>query len=198
MQPIEKITQKDLLSLIKSKEDFYQIFSFNGSYLVPDPRDLTFSFIRGVLRNEKKLLKIQDIKSFYIPKRYSSISVDALWSVFKHEKEFSQYFPTDASRAPARPYFFAILNSISPNTTQRLLEKVSFEKQEEVPDKNKIFINPQFVNLLENNDVPLLSSADKIQHYIKSGRKNRVVTKKQKPKYVPPLEILKKDLMELE
>ena len=34
-QNLENITQKELLDLIKSKDDFYQLFAYNGGYLCP-------------------------------------------------------------------------------------------------------------------------------------------------------------------
>ena len=53
-------------------------------------------------------------------------------------------------------------------------------------------IKSEFVNLMQQNAVPLLSNKDKIEHYIKTGRKTRVVKKTVKPKFVPKLQMFTK------
>ena len=71
-------------------------------------KELTYSFIRGVLNGTKKLLKCSDIASNHIPRRLCNYSVASLYAEWSKHPEFSQYFPTDSTKIPSAGYFWTV------------------------------------------------------------------------------------------
>ena len=61
------------------------------------------------------------------------------------------------------------MNTVSPETTRSLLERVQEDKIKAIPDSQKVIVHKDFSDLMVDNETPLLSKADGIEHFIKSG-----------------------------
>ena len=85
------------------------------------------------------------------------------------------------------------MNTVSPETTTSLLERVQSDKIKAIPDSQKVIVHKDFSDLMVDNETPLLSKADGIEHFIKSGWKIRKGKKNTKEKYVPSLNINRMD-----
>ena len=89
---------------------------------------------------------------------------------------------------------------MDPTITAKLLKHVEADREKKVPEGEKIKIDAGYQKLLEDNDLPLLSKGDRIEFYIKSGRKERKKVKLGREKYIPALfekkEPKMKDLIE--
>lgn len=63
--------------------------------------------------------------------------------------------------------------------------RVKEARQEAEPEDNKIEITEQMVNVLNKADIIIENKNDKIQHFLKIGRKFGRKTKNNTPKIVP-------------
>merc|ERR1711935_658716 len=102
---MEELTQNQFAELIKNKDEFCQVFSLKGGYLLPDRKFITHEFVRGVLNGSKKLIKQKDVKNLFIPPRVKQISTERMWKAYKVDPQFEQYFP-NSKKCPDRHFFF--------------------------------------------------------------------------------------------
>ena len=72
-------------------------------------------FLRAVLADKKKLLKLSDVKMINVPK-YEELSVKKLFPYLKDDPIFMMYLPDKYPKGhpPDREYFFNVLNTLNP------------------------------------------------------------------------------------
>ena len=88
-------------------------------------------FIKQVLSNKKKLLKLKEVK-WVNPPKYDEISVVNLHPRYKKDAKFMVYMPDHLpkSKLPERAYFFNVLNTLYEDRVQQMIEhanQVRFE-----------------------------------------------------------------------
>ena len=110
---LEHLTAAELSWKLKSKQDFYVYLDKHQQYYLPPFSQVNKDFLRQVFKEEKKLLKKQQVSYIHVPK-YDELSVKSLWPTFKDDLEFTSFFPETfaESKFPAREFFFNILNSV--------------------------------------------------------------------------------------
>ena len=76
-----------------------------------------------VLKNEKKLLRMEDVKMIKVP-CYEELSVKALYPQAKEDHRLSLYLPDirDKGKPLERTFFFNILNTIESDYVSHLIE----------------------------------------------------------------------------
>jgi len=84
-------------------------------YYVPPDSMVNKDFIRDVLAERKKLMKLSAVKSVNVP-HFDEISVKSVFPLFKDDPEIMKYIPDflAAGKLPDRVYFFNILNTVHP------------------------------------------------------------------------------------
>ena len=91
---------------------------------MPPPTMVTSTFLKQVLKNEKRLLKISAVSKCN-PPRYDEISVTKLYGACLEMDGMKDYFPDEypKGRQCSREYFFSVLATLHPEYTQKLLMK---------------------------------------------------------------------------
>lgn len=86
-------------------------------------------FLRQVLKDEKKLLKLSELKPINMPK-YDELSVKNLYDKLKDKHKFMQYIPDKLpnGRLPDREYYFNVLNTVFPDYTKKLLSHANKQR----------------------------------------------------------------------
>ena len=82
-------------------------------YYVPPEFMVNKDFIRDVLAERKKLMKLSAVKSVNVP-HFDEISVKSVFPLFKDDPEIMNYIQDflAAGKLPDRVYFFNILNTV--------------------------------------------------------------------------------------
>ena len=80
-------------------------------------------FIRLILRGEKKLVPLSELKPVNVG-HWEEVSVKALWPEYKDRKEVAPYFPNKIckGRTVDRGYFFNILNTFLGEELQAIIK----------------------------------------------------------------------------
>ena len=98
-------------------------------FLIPPKNQVSRSFLKAVLKGEKKLFKKREVEMIEVSK-WEEISVKALWEELKNDELFNIYFqdsyPLD--RFLARGYFFAILHKVYPEYLKWVLDHARNER----------------------------------------------------------------------
>ena len=84
---------------------------------------LNKDFLRDILQDKKKLMKLADISPIIVPK-YDELSVKALLPQWQVQPDFWVYFPDQLAkdRLPDRVYFFTIMNSLQPEYVAAMIK----------------------------------------------------------------------------
>ena len=90
---------------------------------MPPINNINVDFLRAVFREEKKLLKMTDVKTINVP-RYKEISVLEIMEELKGDTQVMQYIPniTAKGKQVDRVFFFNIVNTIRPEYMHKLIE----------------------------------------------------------------------------
>ena len=83
---------------------------------------LNKDFLKEILVNQKRLLKLHEVKRICVP-LYDELSVVKLWPMMRDDEEFMQFFLTKMpkGRVPDREYFFNIMNTVQSEYLQQLI-----------------------------------------------------------------------------
>ena len=105
-------------------------------------------FLKQIFANEKKLLKLSELKTVNVPK-YDELGVKNVFKKLKEDKEFMQYLPDSFSkgREPDRTYVFNVLNTIRPEYVSNLIKHASAQRNtctEQSNHAQEIFISPEW------------------------------------------------------
>lgn len=102
------------------------ILSFNFICLVqlylPPEYMLNKDFLKEIFVEEKKLLKLHEVKRICVP-LYDELAVVKLWPMMRTDEKFMKYLPSKMAkgRVPDREYFFNVLNTFQGDYLQRLI-----------------------------------------------------------------------------
>lgn len=70
-------------------------------------------FLKRVLREEKHLMPLTDVKYVNVP-RYDELSVRKFWPIFQSDESFMKFMPEKDYKSilPDREYFWNIANTV--------------------------------------------------------------------------------------
>ena len=79
-------------------------------------------FLKSVLADKKKLLKLKDVSFISVP-RYPELTVKTLFEHLKNDPQFMAYLPDKFPRGhpPDREYFWNVLNTLQPEYVERVI-----------------------------------------------------------------------------
>ena len=85
---------------------------------------ITTDFLKQILRGDKQLLKMSEVR-YCNPPRYDEISVSQLYDPCLKMPGMADYFPDTypKGRSCSREYFFAILATLHPDYTDKLIKQ---------------------------------------------------------------------------
>lgn len=80
---------------------------------MPPINNVNKDFLRQVFTNEKRLLKLSEIRPITVP-LYDELSVKNLYSQMIEDPQIAMYLPNvmDKNRLPERNYFFTVINTL--------------------------------------------------------------------------------------
>ena len=109
-----RVMTQEFFGRFRSKEDFIQYFEQQLQLYVPPSKMLNKDFLKLVLIEKKKLLKLSEVKYVHVPK-YEELSVKKLWPLMHNVENFMVYMPdpTEDGRLPDRKYFWNVLNTVN-------------------------------------------------------------------------------------
>ena len=127
-------------------------------YLPPEYM-LNKDFLKEILINEKKLLRLSEVRRICVP-LYDELAVINLWPMMKSDEQFMKHFPTKMAkgRVPDREYFFNVLNTCQGNYLQQLITHAQKQRNEsagEAKAKETIEIDDDWWETL--NSIPFVS-----------------------------------------
>ena len=104
-------------------------------YLPPDLM-MNKDFLRDVLSEKKKLLKLKDVKFIFVPK-YEELSVKNLFPHLKEQPDFMIYFPDRYPKGhpPDREYFFNVLNTLNPKYVSKIISHANLSRNKIVNEE---------------------------------------------------------------
>ena len=87
-------------------------------YLPPEYM-LNKDFLKQILAEEKRLLKLDEVKRINVP-LYDELSVVKLWPMVQTDEQLMRHFPSKLpkGRVPDRQYFFNLLNTFQGDYVQ--------------------------------------------------------------------------------
>ena len=126
---------QQVLAKFKAKADFIHYFGECRKHMppchftlvvqlyVPPATMINKDFLKQVLANDKKLIKMSALRSINVPK-FDEVSVKTIWPLIKQDPEVLVFFPDDYAkgRVPYRKYTFDILNTVRPEYVQKMIE----------------------------------------------------------------------------
>lgn len=172
-------TKADVDRLIHSKEHFVALFAVKGGFLLPPIQFLTWSFIRQILKGEKKLIRISEISAIYVPPKVSELTVANLMAQIRHEPRIMTYLP-DGNRPIDRKFFFAVMATILPNFYGVVLEKIKQNRHKEIAETQKVEICPEMTRLIQEN-IPYFGKEKKVGQFLNNGRRWGTHVQRQHP-----------------
>jgi hypothetical protein len=91
---------------------------------VPPDNMITGDYLKQILRNEKQLFKISDVR-ICNPPHYDEISVAQLYETWIKLPKMKDFFPDvyAKGRSCSRSYFFTIANTLHPEEMNKTLMK---------------------------------------------------------------------------
>jgi len=128
----------------------------------------THDFLKLVLADEKKLLKMSEVKHVNVP-MYDELSVKNLWPIVKADEEVMMYLPNEfpKGRVPDRAYTFNVLNTVRTEYVQGLIkhaQSLRNSTKDNGMQAEYIKMTPEWQQQLEA--IPFISS--KIPHIVTS------------------------------
>ena len=86
-------------------------------------------FLKAVLKREKALLKLAEVKRINVP-LYDELSVVNIWPMVRDNKKLMFYFPDKLpkGRVPDRSYFFNILNTFHEDYVNTLVKHANEQR----------------------------------------------------------------------
>ena len=106
-------------------------FCFSVQLYLPPEYMLNKDFLKEVFINQKKLLRLDQVKRICVP-LYDELAVIKLWPMMKNDEEVVKYFPTKMAkgRVPDREYFFNIVNTFHGEYLKKLIRYASDQRHE--------------------------------------------------------------------
>ena len=90
-------------------------------YLPPEYM-MNKDFLKGVLIEEKQLLKLNEVNRVNVP-HYDELAVATFWPMMHDDERFMRFFPSKLpkGRVPDREYFWNIMHTLHPDYVQNLI-----------------------------------------------------------------------------
>lgn len=161
-------TKQELDNVISSKEHFMALFAVKGGYLLPPKQFITWRFIRSILKGEKRLVKLSNVPTLYIPPKVTDLTVRRLWEQIGEDNRISVYMP-ETNRTIDRKYFFQVLSAVLPNFYETIVIEVLNSRRREITEEQKVKIVPEMEQLLANG-VPYVREKRPVGRYLCEGR----------------------------
>ena len=121
-------------------------------------------FLKQVLANENKLIKMSALRSINVPK-FDEVSVKKIWPLIKQDPYVLIYFPGEYAkgREPDRKYTFDVLNTIRPDYFKNMIEHAFIVRNSITEDgkhDDEILVSVEWQEQLQA--IPLISSKSPI------------------------------------
>ena len=93
-----------------------------GQFYVPKQTMYNKDFLQAVLNENKKLLKLKNVKFINVPV-YDELSVKKFWPMMQNDAEFMNHFPDrlPVGRIPDRDYFWNVMNTLNEEYVTELI-----------------------------------------------------------------------------
>ena len=114
----------ELIGKFRSKSDFIKYFSENRKNFpllkyflvqlyVPPTNMINKDFLKKILKEEKKLLSLKEVKYVNVP-RYDELSVKRFWPILREDNMLIKYMPDflTEDKIPDRVYFWNVANTV--------------------------------------------------------------------------------------
>jgi hypothetical protein len=121
-----RVMTSDLIGKFRSKTDFIKYLTENRKnsqnfpmflcpvqLYVPPAKMINKDFLKQVFRDEKKLLRVKDVKYVNMP-HYDELSVKKYWPILRQDTTLMTYMPDPIkeNKIPERGYFWNVANTI--------------------------------------------------------------------------------------
>ena len=105
-------------------------------------------FLKQVLNNHKKLLKLKDVK-WVNPPKYDEISVANLYPKYAMDPAFMAYMPDHLPKGkfPDRTYFFNVMNTLYEDGVQAMIahaNRVHFESSKAGIQEEEVAVSQEW------------------------------------------------------
>ena len=105
-------------------------------------------FLKQVLNNKKKLLKLKDVK-WVNPPKYDEISVVNLYPKYQADADFMAFMPNHQPKGklPDRAYFFNVLNTLYEEQVQKMIEhanQLRFESSKAGIEEEEVLVSGEW------------------------------------------------------
>jgi hypothetical protein len=172
MEPKNSFKSQELQHRLSSKHDFIRYFEEIRKYLsnslkfycsvqyyLPPSSMLTKDFLRQVLTEEKRLLKVGCVRRVNMP-RYDELSVKNLFPKFANDPEFMSLMPDRLPKGKTvdREYFFNCLNTVRPDYVKDMVDHANnlrFKAGQKNNEMDEIKVSDHWWD--ELNSMPFIS-----------------------------------------
>ena len=144
-----------------SKAELVKLLELEYAYAMPNMRQCSICFLRGVISGNKLLLKKTAILKLYGYELYPELSIDQVLA-FARERipNFDSYMPDNATNAMIdRKYLLDLVNSLIPNSMEdRHKEAIRRSKaggHQNGAGQPQIVLAEEFQNIFSNRLIPL-------------------------------------------
>ena len=90
---------------------------------------LNKDFLKKVLKEEKKLLSLKEVKYVNVP-HYEQLSVKRFWPILRQDETLMKYMPdfTNENKVPDRVYFWNVANTLQNDYVQKVLKHANEQR----------------------------------------------------------------------
>ena len=90
-----------------------KLYFFVVQLYVPPEKMLNKDFLKKVLKEEKKLLSLKEVKYVNVP-HYEELSVKKFWPILREDETLMKYMPefANVNTIPDRVYFWNVANTV--------------------------------------------------------------------------------------
>jgi hypothetical protein len=172
---MERVGDNDFRSIATSKKQLLMKLAINGRFVLPPASLCSYRYLRQILRGEKLLLRIEDLKLTEPPPRVRGLSVKGLWEEVRTDERLLRYFPDfKQGWVPPRTYFFQVLSSLYPEDYGNFLKRVKEEKLGQQQAQKHIEIDQNILETLgQGEDLFTYLPESKPSNYLHSNRRYR-------------------------
>lgn len=148
-----EFTIQEANSILKNKDNLILKLGCSGRFLVPPKSIISYKFLAQVLRGEKQLLRLQEVKLSICPPRVKGLSVRELWPELSQNPHFRSFFPDmNENRFPPRRFFFQILAALFPEELENRLNFVKERKKQQEKEKKVVVLSEEMLQIIQNTE----------------------------------------------
>ena len=117
---------------------------------LPNDRDFSAKFGLQVIKAQKFLLDLGQVKFVHGVQQYRAISAKRIWKEVQKMGNVNKYFPDfSGSRVPQRAYLLNVVNTVKPDSIKNLVLKLQAQKKEKV-EYEPVEISAEYADMLDN------------------------------------------------